>query len=159
MDLVNESVQKAQKTTSDNADMLQNLLIGLENMGENIKHLVEELETRRNAGFQNATKREYQEMNTELLQEVSLSFAVVSDPIQNFSSPMSMFTLGSSMPSPILQDPRPVLTTPTFVSVPVSQDGELQEMRERISGLHKPYPGARILYSSGIPEGFYFGAR
>ena len=32
-------------------------------------------------------------------------------------------------------------------------------MRGRISALQKPYPGAPILYSSGIPGGFYFGAR
>ena len=54
IDNVNESVQKAQKTASDNAEMLQNLLIGLENMGENIKHLGEELETWRNSGHQDA---------------------------------------------------------------------------------------------------------
>ena len=32
-------------------------------------------------------------------------------------------------------------------------------MRGRISALHKPHPGAPICYSSGIPRGFYFGAR
>ena len=63
------------------------------------------------------------------------------------------------MPSPILQEPNPVLTTPTSVSIPVSQDGELQEMRGSILALRKPYPGAPILYSSGMPGGFYFGAR
>ena len=45
IDLVDESVQKAQKTASDNAEILQNLLIGLENMGENVKHLGEKIET------------------------------------------------------------------------------------------------------------------
>ena len=45
IDLVNESVQKAQKTASDNAEILQNLLIGLENMGENVQHLGEKIET------------------------------------------------------------------------------------------------------------------
>ena len=97
IDNVNESVQKAQKTASDNAEMLQNLLIGLKNMGENIKHLGEELEIWRNSGNQDAAEREYHEMNTELLQEASLSFPAISEPVLNFSSPMSMFTPTSSM--------------------------------------------------------------
>ena len=37
IDSVNESVQKAQKTAADNAEMLHNLIVGIENMGENIK--------------------------------------------------------------------------------------------------------------------------
>ena len=150
IDLVDESVQKAQKTASDNAEILQNLLIGLENMGENVKHLGEKIENWRNSELQDAAEREYQEMNAALLQEVSFSFPAISEPVQNFSAPMSMFTPASSMPSPILQERSPVLTTPTSFSIPISQYGELQEMRGRISALRKPYPRPQFF----IPRAF-----
>ena len=35
---VTESVQKAQRATEENAELLQNLLVGVENMGENLKN-------------------------------------------------------------------------------------------------------------------------
>ena len=37
IDVVTESVQKTQMTAEDNAELLQNLLVGVENMGENLK--------------------------------------------------------------------------------------------------------------------------
>ena len=36
IDVMNESVKKSQKAPEDNAELLQNLLVGIENMGENI---------------------------------------------------------------------------------------------------------------------------
>ena len=35
IDVVTESVQKAQKIAKENAEFLQNLLVGVENIGEN----------------------------------------------------------------------------------------------------------------------------
>ena len=35
---MNESVKKSQKAAEDNAELLQNLLFGIENMGENFKN-------------------------------------------------------------------------------------------------------------------------
>ena len=37
IDNVTESVQKAQRAAEENAELLQNLLVGVENMGENLK--------------------------------------------------------------------------------------------------------------------------
>ena len=34
IDVMNESVKKSQKATEDNAELLQNLLVGIENMGK-----------------------------------------------------------------------------------------------------------------------------
>ena len=39
MDLISESANKSQKTAEQNAELLQNLLVGIENMGENFKQL------------------------------------------------------------------------------------------------------------------------
>ena len=44
MDELNESVQKAQKVTVDNAELLQNLIVGMENLGENFKKLRKDME-------------------------------------------------------------------------------------------------------------------
>ena len=38
IDVVNESVKKSQKASEDNTDLLQNLLVGIENMWENFKN-------------------------------------------------------------------------------------------------------------------------
>ena len=65
IDVINESVQKAQKATEDNAELLQNLFVGVENMGENLKKFREEMESWKSIELQNS-EREYEEMNGEL---------------------------------------------------------------------------------------------
>ena len=44
MDNIAESVEKQQKTASEIAELLQNLLIGIENMGENLKNIHKEMD-------------------------------------------------------------------------------------------------------------------
>ena len=44
MDILSESVEKQQKTAEDNAEQLQNLLVGVENLGDNPKHIQKEME-------------------------------------------------------------------------------------------------------------------
>ena len=44
MDLLAKSVEEQTKAASDNADLLKNLLIGLENMGDNLKKVQEEID-------------------------------------------------------------------------------------------------------------------
>ena len=73
IDHVTESVQKAQRAAEENAELLQNLLVVVENMGENLKNFREE--------FQNA-ERNYEAVNEELLVEVLLSVPAVSGPSQ-----------------------------------------------------------------------------
>ena len=43
IDIVSESTQEARKTAQDNADMLNTLLVSIENLGENVKQLWEEV--------------------------------------------------------------------------------------------------------------------
>ena len=66
IDNVNIAVEKAQKTAKDNSDMLENLLIGIENMSENVKQFREEMEEWRNSNLQEAD-RVYQETAADLL--------------------------------------------------------------------------------------------
>ena len=45
IDSVAESTREAQKTVQDNADVLNSLLVGMENLGESVKQLREEMNT------------------------------------------------------------------------------------------------------------------
>ena len=44
MDKISESVEKQQKTASENAELLQNFLIGVEHLGENLKSIHNEMD-------------------------------------------------------------------------------------------------------------------
>ena len=94
----------------NNAEMLQTLLVGIENMGENAKKL-QEVMVNWQSDYQNA-EREYEKMNEDLLQEVSLSVPAVTRP-ENAANP------------PIVSLPQ--VSTPQFSvpqSVSVSQSAE-----------------------------------
>ena len=91
IDVVTESVQKAQKIAEENAEFLQDLLVGIENLGENLKQFREEMEGWKSTELQNA-EREHEAVNEELLTEVSLSVPAVTEPMQ------MPFTPGSSTP-------------------------------------------------------------
>ena len=159
IDNVNIAVEKAQKTAKDNSDMLENLLIGIENMSENVKQFREEMEEWRNSNLQEAN-RVYQEIAADLLQEVSLTVPAVSEPEIAVTNPMT------SNPVSVSQNPA-IGNVPVFQasrrtepqSVAVGVDPELQEIRERVSVLQKPYPGAPMIISAGAPAGFYFQSR
>ena len=88
IDNVNIAVEKAQKTAKDNSDMLENLLIGIENMSENVKQCREEMEEWRNSNIQEAD-RVYQETAADLLQEISLIVPAVSEPEIAVTNPMT----------------------------------------------------------------------
>ena len=84
---LNQSVEIAQQEAADNTGLLQDLLVGLENMGENMKRFREEMEEWRNPDLQMVAEREHAHLNEELLQEVSLSIPVTSAPSQNEMHP------------------------------------------------------------------------
>ena len=52
MDKITESVDRQQKAASENAELLQNLLIGVENLGENLKSIHKEMDYWRNPKLQ-----------------------------------------------------------------------------------------------------------
>ena len=67
---MSDVVLESRKDTQTNADTLHNLLVGIENLGENVKNMHEEMIAWQ-TGYQEA-EREYQNMNEALLQEVPL---------------------------------------------------------------------------------------
>ena len=78
------SVNESQKSAQNNAEVLQTLLVGIENMGENVKKLQEDM-VNWHSDYQNA-EREYEQMNADLLQEVPLSVPAVTRP-ENAANP------------------------------------------------------------------------
>ena len=71
MDQLSATVVESCKEAQTNAKVLQNLLVGIENLGANFKNMQEEMVTWQ-TGYQNA-EGEYHRMNEELLQETPLS--------------------------------------------------------------------------------------
>ena len=102
---LSDVVLESRRDTQTNANTLHNLLVGIENLGENVKNMQEEMIAWQ-AGYQEA-EREYEEMNEALLQEVPLpALAVRPQRVVN-SSPVSVppvktsqFTVPSSSQLP-----------------------------------------------------------
>ena len=83
IDAVNESVQKAEKTAADNSEILHNLLVGIENLSENVKQLKEEVR-----GYEDP---EAQEELDALLQEAAENIPVTRDQVQTPTQPSSVW--------------------------------------------------------------------
>ena len=77
---------KGQKATQTNDDTLNSLLVGIENLGENFKKMQEDMVAWQ-ASYHEA-KREYQEMNEQLIQEVPLSAPAEVRPIGVVNPPV-----------------------------------------------------------------------
>ena len=92
------------------------------------------------------TKREYAQMNQELMEEVTLSVPAVTEPI------LASVTSHVSVPE---------FSAPIPVNVPHSRgnavDTDLWETWEQGQALRKPYPGAPIVTSGGESVGFNSG--
>ena len=74
IDAVDESVQRAEKTTVKNSEILHNLLVGIENLSENVKQLKEEVR-----GYGDPEAQE--ELNA-LFQEADETIPVAKDQVQ-----------------------------------------------------------------------------
>ena len=71
IDKLSESVMKSQKTAQYNADLMQTLLVGMENLCENFKQLRENMDYWQIPENPNV-EAEHQRLNEELLKEVSI---------------------------------------------------------------------------------------
>ena len=60
---LNQSVETTQQKAADHTGILQDLLVGLGNMGENMKRCREEMEEWRNPDLQMAAQREHAQLN------------------------------------------------------------------------------------------------
>ena len=107
MDLISLPTNKSQKPAEQNAELLQNLLVGIENMGENFKQLRTDMEYWKTPAYQEA-EREYEQVNQELLEEVSLSIPAVTEPENAAVSP--------NTPVPPVSAPQ--FSVPQSVNVP-----------------------------------------
>ena len=151
IDTLTDSMHKAQKTADDNAEILHNLLVGIENLSENVKQLKEEMR-----GWE---EPEAQEILDELMQEVPVSSPVADEQFQPPAQPSSVNV--SIPPSSV-----PILFPPA--STPSTNDANLSDMQKRVAALRfgqhvsiveaqghrKPYPGAPVSIppSSGMNE-------
>ena len=142
---LSDVVLESRKDTQTNADTLHNLLVGIENLGENVKNMQEEMIAWQ-AGYQEA-EREYQNMNEELLQEVPLPAPAVRPQGVVNSSPVSVPPVQTSQ-----------FTVPSSEQLPQSSAGPsmdetIQAKWAKLFALRKSYPGApshRELGSRGI---------
>ena len=138
MDVLSESVEKQQKSTEDNAKLLQNLVIGVENLGDNLKHIQKEMEFRKTQEFQEA-EEQYAEMNWQLQAEVPPFVLVILGPTEVQLTP--------SISAP--QNPVS-LFVPVSTSMGIFLEPSLKEMQARVLALHKPYPSASVIISEGV---------
>ena len=78
MDQLSATVVESQKAAQTNSEVLQNLLVGIEILGENFKIMQAEMIEWQSD--YHAAEGEYQRMNEELLQEIPLTSQAESRP-------------------------------------------------------------------------------
>ena len=66
IDVIYEYVNQSRKTAEENAELLQNLLVGVENMRDNLKKFREEMERWKSTELQDA-ERDFEETTQELI--------------------------------------------------------------------------------------------
>ena len=81
MDLLSENIRKQQKSAEDNTELLQNLMIGIENLGDNIEHIQKEMEFWKTPEVQEA-EEEFVEITEPLQAEVRNFVPVISGPTE-----------------------------------------------------------------------------
>ena len=96
LDTVSETVSEAQKTALETSDLLQNLLVGMENLGENVKQLREEM----NAWGE----PEGPEILDELMKEVPMVSSASEQPQSSNQTPIVNLQI-PPMNDPILSKP------------------------------------------------------
>ena len=88
-------------------------------------------------------EREYEQMNRELMEEVTLSVPAISQPMTTSVAPHVSV---------------PPISVPISVNIPQSGgsavDMEFRETWKRVQALRKPYPGAPNVTSVGKSAGF-----
>ena len=78
MNSISDFVQEARKTSAENAENIKNLLVGIENLGENVKQLREEMRGWEEPEMQDATDKAEQEL-IDLMEEAPASAPIASE--------------------------------------------------------------------------------
>ena len=81
IDTANDLVQQTQKTASDNSETLHGLIVGIENLGESVKQLREEIKGWEEPEVPEEAEREAMELDAQL-QEVPLAISGTSEQSQ-----------------------------------------------------------------------------
>ena len=90
IDKLLESVIQSQKTAQDNAEMLQTILVGMENLGENFKQLQENMDYWQMP--ENPTvEAEHQRLNEDFLKEVLCQYRSRQDQWQKVKTQLFPF--------------------------------------------------------------------
>ena len=127
IDAVNESVQKAQQTATENAETLHQMLVGIENLGESVKQLREEVRGWEEPVDQAEIEQENQELDA-LMHEVSLGIPVVPEQSQ---PPVQTQAVNIPIPPTSMSTPTPQASRPFFVFT----NEDLQDVRQRFKAL------------------------
>ena len=138
MDNIAESIEKQQKTANENVELLQNLLIGVENLGENLKNIHQEMDYWRNPEVQ-ATDAELQDLMNEA-PTVAVVNPVSTDPIGASVSPETRHQYPAQRPN--------IFPVAGLVNIPTS-DVTVEEIE--VIALKKPYPGVPTPVSQNVP--------
>ena len=136
IDAVDESVKRAEKTAADNSEILHNLLVGIENLSENVKQLKEEV---RGYGDPEAQG----ELNA-LFQEVDETIPVAKDQVQTPTQPSSVSEPIPLTSAPILNPQASKLNT---------GDDDLWDMQRRFTALRS---GQKESARKGVTTPFNF---
>ena len=132
MDTVSETAKESQKAALETSELLQNLLVGMENLGDNVKQLREEV----NAWGE----PEGQEILDELMTEIPIVSSASEQPQVSNQTPTV------NLQTPPTNDP--ISSSPASGSTPVRSDSELEDRRKRVAALKTGSP-ANFVSQSG----------
>ena len=138
IDKLSESVNQSQITVQDTAELVQTILVGMENLGENFKQLQENMDYWHMPENPNA-ETEHQKLNEELLREVFLLVPVVSRPIAVGTNPVTSFP---QVFAPLSSSPQAEIFPQPAVR---STNEDVHSEWVIGTALSKPYPGAPTL--------------
>ena len=99
IDAVDESVQRTEKAAADNAEILHNLLVGIENLSDNVKQLKEEIH-----GYGDPEVQK--ELDEVLMKEADETLPVAVDQVP-LSVPLSDASVSYPLSSEPVLTPRP----------------------------------------------------
>ena len=107
IDNVSESIQKMEKDSADNTKLLHDLLVNMENLGDSVKQMQNDFMNwePEEVPVETEEERIQKELNTKLLQEVSLSFPHVDSSVGPSAIPP--ISMPVNVPSAVLSQSSP----------------------------------------------------
>ena len=126
---MDESVQRTQKAASNKAEILHDLLVGMENLSDNVKQLKEEM-----CGYGDPEVQK--ELDEVLMKEADETLPVAMDQVP-LSVPLSVASVSYPLSSEPVLTPRP--------SSSKMGNKELKAMQEKLNSLRSSVPEVTCL--------------